>query len=86
MLNIYKIYMEDTTTGDCFAVHVPAKNQKAAESYVEGNGEIIKVKDVTDDAPICVNRVAEALQVAHFGQVEIDIITRALSFTLKNTI
>lgn len=86
MLNIYKIYMEDTVTGDCFAVHVPAKNQKAAEAYVDGNGEIIKVKDITEDAPICVDRVAEALQAAHFGQTEIDIITRALNFTLKNTI
>lgn len=62
------VYMDDGR--DCFKVAV----------YVEGNGEVISVKDVTKDFPISLDKVAQALKNAGFGQIEIDLITRCLSF------
>lgn len=74
----YMVYMDDGR--DCFKVAVPAKNEKEAHKYVEGNGEVISVKDITKDFPISLDKVAQALKNAQFGQIEIDLITRCLSF------
>lgn len=54
--------------------------KKAARKYVEGNGEVIAIKDVTQDFPISLDKVVQALKNAQFGQIEIDLITRCLSF------
>ena len=75
----YMIYMDDGK--NCFKIAVPAKNEKAAREYVKGNGEIIAVKDVTEDFPISADKVAEALLSAHFGEIEIDLITRCLQMS-----
>lgn len=74
----YMVYMDDGR--DCFKVAVPATNEKEARKYVEGNGEVIAIKDITEDFPISLDKVAQALTNAQFGQVEIDLITRCLSF------
>lgn len=74
----YMVYMDDGR--DCFKVAVPANNEKAVRKYVEGNGEVIAVKDITEDFPISLDKVAQALKNAQFGQIEIDLITRCLSF------
>ena len=74
----YMVYMDDTR--DCFKVAVPAKDEKTARKYVEGNGEVIAVKDVTNDYPISLDKVSDALKNARFGQIEIDLITRCLSY------
>ena len=61
----------------------PNDNKQAAATarkYVEGNGEVIAVKDITEDFPISLDKVAQALKNAQFGQIEIDLITRCLSF------
>lgn len=77
----YMVYIDD---GDLlFKAAIPAENEKEARKYAEGNGEIVAVKDVTDDYPISVDKVAQALKVASFGQIEIDLITRSLT---KNSI
>ena len=72
----YMIYMDDGK--NCFKIAVPAKNEKSAIEYVKGNGEIIAVKDVTEEFPISTEKVAKALLSAHFGEIEIDLITRCL--------
>ena len=74
----YIVYMDDGR--DCFKVAVPAVNEKAAKKYVEGNGEVVAVKDVTKDFPISLDKVVQALKSAQFGQIEIDFISRCLSF------
>lgn len=43
----YMVYMDDGR--DCFKAAIPATNEKAARKYVEGNGEVIAIKDVTKD-------------------------------------
>lgn len=74
----YIVYMDDGR--NCFKVAVPATSEKAARKYVEGNGEVVTVKDVTKDVPISLDKVAQALKNAQFGQIEIDLITRCLFF------
>ena len=46
----YMVYLDDGR--DCYKVAVPAANEKAARKYVEGNGEVIAVKDISEDYPI----------------------------------
>ena len=72
----FMVYMDDGR--DCFKLAIPAKSEKDARKYVEGNGEVIAVKDVTRDFPIRAEKVATALLNANFGQNEIDYITRCL--------
>ena len=74
----YMVYLDDGR--HCFKAAIPAANEKAARKYVEGNGEVIAVKDITEDFPISLDKVAQALKNAQFGQIEIDLITRCLSF------
>lgn len=76
----YMVYMDDGR--DCFKVAIPAANEKEAINYVEGNGEVIAIKDVTKDFPISLDNVTQALTNAQFGQIEIDLIARCLSFNL----
>lgn len=74
----YMVYMDDGR--NCFKVAIPATNEKAVRKYVEGNGEVITIKDVTKDFPISLDKVTQALANAQFGQIEIDLIARCLSF------
>ncbi|WP_162610149.1 hypothetical protein [Drancourtella sp. An12] len=39
---------------------------------------MVAVKDITDEFPISAEKVADALRSAHFGKIEIDLITRCL--------
>ena len=73
----FMIYMDDGR--DCFKIAVSAKNEKEARQYVEGNGEIIAVKDVTKDYPISIDKVVDALINANFGCDEIAFIERCLT-------
>lgn len=73
----FMVYMDDGR--DCFKVAVPAANEVAARKFVEGNGEVVAVKDITEDYPISLDKVITALKRANFGQIEIDLISRCLS-------
>ena len=73
----FMVYLDDGR--DCYKVAVPAENKKDAIKFCEGNGEVISVKDVTEDYPISLDKVGKALALAQFGGVEIDLILRTLS-------
>lgn len=75
-MNKYIVYMDDGMSA--FKVTIPAKNIKKAMEYVRGNGEIIRIKDITDSYTIDTNDVYEALASAHFDYAAIELITRAL--------
>ena len=66
----YMVYMDDGR--DCFKVAIPA---------VQGNGEVIAVKNITEEYPISVDAVADALKRAGFGEVEMMLIIRTLTST-----
>jgi hypothetical protein len=75
-LKKYLVYMDDGK--DVFRLAIPAENKKAAADYVKGNGEIVKITDVTDRYPISLEYVYKALTSAGFGETETDLITRTL--------
>lgn len=70
------VYVDDGE--NLMKLAIPAKSAKSAKEYANGNGEIIKVADVTEDYPIDSWKVANALKKDGFGQTEIDFIIRAL--------
>lgn len=72
----YMVYVDDSEY--LMKLAIPAKSVKAAKEYASGNGEIIKVVDVTADYPINAEKVAQALKNSNFGQTEIDFIIRTL--------
>lgn len=72
----YMVYLDDGET--CFKIAVPAINEKKAKEYVTGNGNVIAIRDISEEFPIDLDKVAQALRLAHFGQTEIDLITRCL--------
>ena len=84
MNQIYKVYLEGRT--NVYSVIIPAKSKKEAIEYCRGNGEVVKIKDITNDTPISVSSICDALTNANFGQDEIDIICRLIQNNLKNTI
>ena len=84
MNQIYKVYLEDRI--NTYSAIIPAKSKKEVIEYCQGNGEIIKIKDITNDTPISVSSVYDALTSANFGQDEIDIVCRLIQNNLKNTI
>ena len=72
----YMVYLDDGK--DCYKLAIPAKDEKAAREYVQGNGEVIAVKEVTNDYSISADKVTQALQNAGFSKYEMDFITRSL--------
>lgn len=72
----FMVYLDDGK--DCYKLAIPAKNEKEAREYVAGNGEVIAVKDVTEEFYISRDKVSDALKLSHFGDFEIDFCVRAL--------
>lgn len=75
----YIAYLDDGES--VIKVAVPANNAAGVKRYVAGNGEIIKIKDVTDEYPISSANVKLALEQSGFGETEKWLIVRALELT-----
>ncbi len=78
-LKKYFVYLDDGT--DILKIAVPAESKEAAEKFCEGNGEVIKVKDITAEVQITADAVAYALKAQNFSETEIDLIIRTLTST-----
>lgn len=72
----YMVYIDDGER--CFKHAVVAKTEKAALKYCEGAGEVIAVKDITEEYPISLEKVKEALMFARFGETEMQLILETL--------
>ena len=72
----YFVYIDDGV--DCFKLAVPANSEDEAREYVQGNGEVVAIKDATADVRLDGERVAQALFMANFHGFEVDFIVRAL--------
>lgn len=75
----YMVYME--SGNDLYKVAVPADSEKKAREYVNGNGDVLLVKDVTEEYYIDAYKVAGTLLDAGFGEKEVDFIVRTLQQT-----
>ena len=78
-LRKYVVYLDDGEL--VYKLYVPAVNEEAAKIYCEDNGDIVAVKDVTEEFPISANCVAAALRNYGFGETEMDLILRTLQTT-----
>lgn len=78
MKKAYMVYTDDGR--NVYRLDVPAESAKKAREFVQGNGEIVAVKPGERNAsnPISADYIANALAAARFGQMEIDLILRAL--------
>lgn len=74
----FKVYADDGE--HVYKFDIPAESEKKALEYANGNGEIVAVKpgERTAENPISLLQITRALKAASFGQMEIDLITRAL--------
>ena len=77
MYRKYFVYLDDGR--DVFKVAIAAVSEEAAKAWCMGNGEVIAVRDVTEDYPISADKVCDALRKASFGEFEQDFIVRALT-------
>lgn len=77
MYQKYFVYLDDGR--DVFKVAIAAVSEEAAKAWCTGNGEVIAVRDVTEDYPISADKVRDALCKACFGEFEQDFIVRALT-------
>lgn len=75
-LTVYNVYLDDGKS--VFRVTVPAASKKEAADYVQGNGDVVAIKPA-DLQGIDLDALADTLKRAQWGQMEIDIITRALA-------
>lgn len=76
MYRKYFVYIDDGK--DVYKVAIAAACEDAARAWVQGNGEVIAVKDVTDECHIDAEQVCKALGNAGFDQHKIDFISRLL--------
>ena len=75
----YMVYLDDGQ--QAFRIAVPAPDEDAAKEFVAGNGDVVAIRDVSEDYMIKADRVSSALAAAGFSDVEIDYVVRTLEFT-----
>lgn len=81
IIHAYEIIADDGK--DVYRLHIPGTSSKQVASWLSdwAGMEAVKVKPSERGAacPISAERIAEALQASRFGQMEIDLIVRALT-------
>lgn len=77
MYRKFFVYLDDGKS--VYRIAVAASCEESAALFCAGNGEVIAVKDVTDQYPIDAGRVFDALKDGGFGQDETDFICRLLT-------
>ena len=74
---IYEVYMDDGR--ECFKVTIPAQTKQDAINWVNGNGEIIRIRESEILKDIDVECLAKTLALNGWGQTEIDVITQLIT-------
>ena len=84
MIKAYKVIWEDRD--DVYKDYVPAESEKQAAEFIRGNGEVIRITEVTEDYPLSTGSIADALLARGFGRAETDLIARMIGTFYKNSI
>lgn len=81
-LHKYEMIVEDDQ--NIYKVYTVAENQTKAKNFCVGNGEVVRVKEISDYLPSawCVR---QALYNSGFGEAECDLIYRLLYMYLEGT-
>ena len=72
----YMVYLEDRE--NVYKIAVPADSEQEAIDFCRGNGDLVAVKDVTEEYQISEDKITKALLNAGFGRIETDFVIRAL--------
>ena len=63
-----------------------ALDEEDFESRYGGNGELVRIRDVTEDFPISENAVRSALEAAGFGEAEREAVVSLLISGYANAV
>ena len=82
-MKIYDVYVDDSSYNEehCFKVVIPAFSEAEAGNsvYVEGNGEVVSIKEDKSFNPISVSLLSDILcDSGKLNRRQTDIIIRAL--------
>jgi len=69
---------------DVFKVTRCAESEEAFRDLYGGNGEIVRIKDITDETPIGLGRLEQVLVAGGFGRQETAIILSTMRETYPN--
>ena len=81
---MWEMIIDDGT--NCYKAHGIAPNKKELEKVYGGNGEFVRIKEVTSDFPISEDKVFRALKNAEFGDAEANAIISLLRRGYENTV
>lgn len=81
-LHKYEIIIDDGR--NVYKVHTVAENKKAAEKFCEGNGEVIRIKEIPEYLPSAAF-VRDTLARNGYGEAECDLIYRLLYQFVEGT-
>lgn len=76
MFNAYEMIIDDKEM--VFKTVRAKENIKKLKEVYGGNGEFVRIRDVTEEFKIDLQKVANALLKANFGEIEKDIIISIL--------
>ena len=77
MLKIWEVIVDDGT--DVFKTSICATSKRELRDVWGGNGEFLKITDVTEKYPISVDEVKSALEKSGFGKNEILLVGEILA-------
>lgn len=75
-MKIYTVYLEDRE--NCYKTTVPAENEEAAIKYCAGNGEVIAVKDTTEENRFDTAELYNILEKAGYNKKQTQLLARVL--------
>lgn len=81
---MYEIIVDDGQ--DVFKYYGIYKDEQDAESAATGNGEIIRIKEVTEQFPLSGDKIFTALKDAGYGQIEANAIYSFVASNYANPI
>lgn len=83
-MKLYEMIIDDGK--ELYRVNRLAKNEKELRNTYGGNGEIVRVKDITDSYPINLDSVYNALNFASVGETERELIVECIRQVYPNII
>ena len=78
-MKIYEMIIDDNKS--VFKCVRPAETKTALKKMYSGNGEFIRIKDVTEEQRINLDKLYDTLKKANYKEEEIDIIVSTLQIT-----
>lgn len=81
-MKVYECIIDDGM--NVFKATTVSKDKSTMLKEYGGNGEFVKIKDVTKDYKINIDDVRSALTIDNFGKTEIDLIIRILETQKEN--